>query len=313
MTRRVLMLGAGQVGTFAARAISDAGAFVVAADLDPAKGFFWRYGPKEDVPLLSADVLDAQTLSELIRSHDVDTIVLSAGLTGQSCTRDPKKAWLVNVQGTESVAEAARRTGIRRLVFISTFAVYGRPAVNRIDETTPLNPQSEYGRTKAAAESIAAGLREEGTSVLILRPCGTYGPLRLGMGSQSAQLIESLLVGALNGIELAIEASPTTSDEYVYIKDLARAVALATLTETNGPIHIFNVGAGKKTTAQELCASLREVVPGARFRVLTPEKPESAPIPPLDVSSIREALGFCPRFDLIKGFTDYVSEARLQP
>jgi nucleoside-diphosphate-sugar epimerase len=123
-------------------------------------------------------------------------------------------------------------------------------------------------------------------------------------------LMESLLIGGVNGIPLTIEGSAATSDEYIYIKDLARAVALATLAETSHQEIVFNVGAGKKTTLPELCASLQKAVPGAILKVVAPEEPEAPPLPPLDVSRIRKAFGFSPEFDLVKGFTDYVSEAR---
>jgi UDP-glucose 4-epimerase len=309
---RVLILGAGQVGTFAAGAIAQANAFVVAADLNPAPGYFARYGPKEDVELLTADILNPTAIRKLIETHVADTVVLTAGLTARDSANDLRKAWRVNVESAETVSRVALKTGVRRLVFLSTFAVYGRPQVNRIAESVPPQPQSEYGRTKLAAEAALTRLRDKGVDVRILRPCGTYGPLRLGMGSQSAKLFESLLVSAVNKIALKVHASSVAADEYIYVKDLGRAIALAALGSTDSPDFIFNVGTGRKVTARELCRSVRRVVPGARLSVETVEAEPTSPLAPLDVALIRKTFSFVPEFDLIAGLTDYIREARLK-
>src|SRR5713101_2626759 len=207
--QRVLVLGAGQVGTFAARAIAEQGVSIVAADLAPTPGYFARFGPVADAELVTADICDFDAITALIRTYTVDAIVLCAGLVGEACARDAQRAWEMNVHGARQVAQSALCTGVERLIFISSLAVYGRPAVDRICETVPLQPQSEYGRTKAAAEGILASFRDKGLDVRILRPCGTYGPLRLGMGSQSARFMESVLLCAVNRRELTIQASQT--------------------------------------------------------------------------------------------------------
>lgn len=309
---RVLILGAGQVGTFAAAAIARAGSFVVAADLTPAPGYFARYGPTGDVELLAVDILNAASITKLIRSYQVDTVVLTVGLTGRDSASDPVKARQLNIGSAETVGEVVCKTGVGRLVFLSTFAVYGHPSVKRITESVPPQPHSEYGRTKLAAEAALTRLRAKGIDLRILRPCGTYGPLRLGMGSQSAQLFESLLVGAVNKVALKVQAAPTTADEYVYVKDLGRAIALTALGSIESPDFIFNVGTGGKTTARELCRAVRRVVPGARVSIEAVDAEMSSPLPPLDVSLIRKTFGFVPEFNLVDGLTDYLREARLK-
>ncbi|HLA10552.1 MAG TPA: NAD(P)-dependent oxidoreductase [Pyrinomonadaceae bacterium] len=309
--RRVLILGAGQVGTFAASAIVRAGAFVVAADLTPAPGYFARYGPSEDVELLAADILNATSITKLIKTYKVDTVVLTAGLSGRESASNPIKAHRLNVESAETVGEVVRKTGVGRLVFLSTFAVYGNPSVQRITESVMPRPQSEYGRTKLAAEAALTGLRAKGVDVRILRPCGIYGPLRLGMGSQSARLFESLLVGAVNKLALKVQASSTTADEYLYVKDLGRAIAITALANVESSNFIFNAGAGRVTTARQLCQAVRLVVPGARVSIEAVDAETASPLP-LDVSLIRKTLGFEPEFSLVSGLTDYLREANLK-
>src|SRR5262249_6737713 len=146
-------LGAGQVGTFAARALAEEGATVVAADLDPAPGYFARFGPAEQAELVTADIRDTEAVRTIVEDPAVDTVVRCAGLVREACARDPQKAWEVNVDGAEHIAQTSLRTGVGRLVYLSSFAVYGQPGGARVPESAPLCPRSEYGRTKVAAEA----------------------------------------------------------------------------------------------------------------------------------------------------------------
>lgn len=310
----VLVLGAGQVGTFAARALATEGVPVIAADLAPALGYFARFGPPAGraAELVTVNIQDAEAIRALIKAHAVDALVLCAGPVGSACDLDPQKAWEINVDATRQVAETALYARMKRLVFISTLAVYGRPAVDSIAETVPVHPQFEYGRTKAAAENALLPFRDEGLDIRILRPCGVYGPLRIGLGSHSARFIESVLLHAVMRGEVTIQASHTTADEYLYVKDLGRAITLATLRDTNSPEFVFNVGLGRRTTAQELCLALRQVVPGVRVTIESMDEDQSRPMAPLNVSRIRDVFGFEPRYGLVEGLTDYFQIARFQ-
>lgn len=308
----ILVLGAGQVGTFAARAMEEQDASVIAADVRPAPGFFARFGPRGEVALVTADILDPSTISGLTEIDAVDAIVLCAGLVGQACSENPRKAWEINVLGARRVAEAAIKAGVRRLVFVSTFAVYGNPSIEQISETTPVSPRSEYGRTKAAAEEALIAFRNDDFEVRILRPCGTYGPLRLGRGSHSARFIEALLMRALRAKEVTLHSAPHGADEYIYVKDLGQAIALAALEDAFASEIVFNVGPGHKTSAWDLASVVQTVVPGSTISVEYTAPADPSPMPPLDVSRIRNSFGFEPRFNLANGFADYLSELGLE-
>lgn len=313
---RVLVLGAGQIGTFAARALAEAGCTVVAADLHPAFEYFARFGPCSGGKLVVADIVDSAALCALIKAHEVDAIVLSAGVTSGATVRARWEAWKTDVDGAAVVAAAAVATQVKRLIFVSSFAVYGRPAADLLTEMTPLAPLSEYGRRKLAAELALVPFGQRGLDIRILRPCGIYGPLRLGSGSHSGRFIEAVLRHASQGRDLTIRVSPTTTDEYLYVKDLARAIALVTLCDADRPALVFNVGAGKKTTAQDLCLALQQVVPNVSLTVETVDTNvdtnDDRPMPPLDVSRIRQFCGFAPQYSLAAGLADYLQEARLQ-
>jgi nucleoside-diphosphate-sugar epimerase len=120
-----------------------------------------------------------------------------------------------------------------------------------------------------------------------------------------------LLLYAINREPLTIEAEGDLPDEYLYIKDLARAVARAALCDGCSEDFIFNVGPGRITTIDDLCAAVRAVIPTACFTIRSrPGRMRSSA--PLDVSRVRAALGFEPQYLLVQGLSDYVHGEGLQ-
>lgn len=94
--------------------------------------------------------------------------------------------WRVNVEGTRALVDAAARSGIRRLIYFSTIAVYGKCRTGLVlDEDSPIAPDNWYSETKAEGEQIA---RAEVPSV-ILRLAAVYGP---GMKGNYPRLVRAL-------------------------------------------------------------------------------------------------------------------------
>jgi nucleoside-diphosphate-sugar epimerase len=106
-----------------------------------------------------------------------------------------KGRWLeyrrVNVDGTLVLARACRQAGVRRFVFVSSIAVYGR-AADRVDEHTPTRCEDDYGRSKLEAEdALRAELSGSETDWCILRPPAVYGPGGPGNISRLQALVAS--------------------------------------------------------------------------------------------------------------------------
>lgn len=314
LTSSVLVLGAGQVGTFAAQAMAEAGARVVAADVEPAPGYFSRYAPGVGREPAGLDMLDEGAVRRQLREHDIDVVILAAGLVGEACARHPARAWEINVEGAAAVTRASVLEGVRRIVFVSTLAVYGRPRVARIIETCSTVPASDYGRTKLAAELTMQGLVGDSVELQILRPCGVYGPLRMGRGSQSARFMEAAIMAATRSRRVEIAAAWADSAQYLYVKDLARALAACASSSVTSGSSIFNVAPPRATSAPELIAALNAVCPGvAATRVEPRTKQRDGQMPPLDGSLIARSLGFTPRYGLADGLLDYVRAAGFSP
>jgi UDP-glucose 4-epimerase len=302
----VLVLGAGHIGTFVARDLVAAGVQVVAADADPAPGYFWRFGPTQHAELVSLDLEDADGLRALVEDCRCAAIVLCAGVVGPACEIDPERAWRINVRSTAAVAALARQLKLR-LVFLSSLAVYGRGSTPALEEAGT-QPCSLYGRTKAAAERLLAAEWTAGLDVRIARPCGTFGPIRIGTGSQSARQIESILLTAIRYGEITLRGPAAGGTQYFYVKDLAKAITRLTLTDFDRRRVIVNVGPATRTTLHDLKSAIEAALPDVRVHTQIDDELDGASGPFVEVGLARDLLGFEPHYSLADGLGDYVRE-----
>ena len=129
------------------------------------------------VEALVGDVRDRAAVRHAVR--DCELVVHNAAAV--PVTRSSKEFQEVNTQGTMNVLEASLDSGVRKLVFVSSSAVYGIPCVTPITEATPISPFGDYGKSKAAAEKVCREFRERGLDISIIRPRTIVGPGRMGI------------------------------------------------------------------------------------------------------------------------------------
>lgn len=170
---RVLVTGGtGFFGANLVRNLSRRGHFVRVLDCVPLAG------RAESVEMVTGDVRDAELVAGA--AEDVDYIVHCVAV--QPVSRSRRSVFKdVNVTGTRNVLDAARRHAVRRVVHVSSSAVYGLPRETPITEATPFNPVCDYGRSKVASERLCRRARSQGQDVVILRPRVLLGEGRLGI------------------------------------------------------------------------------------------------------------------------------------
>src|SRR4051794_40977406 len=146
--------GAGYIGAHVLRALHEAGENVVVLD-DLSTGD--RSRVPAGVPLVVASVLDGRRVTEAMREHAVDGVIHLAGKKAvEESVRYPLRYYHENAEGVRTLLQAMADTGIRRLVFSSSAAVYGVPATPLVGEGAPAAPQSPYGRSKLMGEWMVA-------------------------------------------------------------------------------------------------------------------------------------------------------------
>ena len=287
--RTVLVTGAtGAVGPQVVRACQAAGYAVRALSVDvPDVGVL---PPGVDVRV--GDVCDRHTVRTAVAG--VEVVVHLAALLHQFDSGADLEAEYerVNVGGTDNVVHAAIADGVRRVVLLSTIAVYGPSSQRPSDENTPPNPDTAYGRTKLAAERVVLAAERGG------RPIGTV--------LRSAAAYGSRVKGNYRRLALAIArhrfvplGPGTNRRTLVHDHDLARAVILACKHPAAAGA-VFNVSDGAVHTLAEIVAAIHRAVGRRppRFRV---------PLP-----AARAALGVCESAARLAGVRPPVSRALLR-
>src|SRR5262245_35681375 len=144
--------GAGYVGSFAVRALLRRGEPVIVLD-DLSRGH--RETVPDGVPLLVADLRHRRACEKALAGRDFDVVLHFAAnaYVGES-VRDPRRYWENNLGGTLNLLALMLDRGVKRLVFSSTCAVYGEPALTILTEDLPHDPVNPYGRSKATVEAV---------------------------------------------------------------------------------------------------------------------------------------------------------------
>ncbi|MFD9477530.1 MULTISPECIES: NAD-dependent epimerase/dehydratase family protein [Streptomyces] len=254
------------------------------------------------VSRLNADLLDPVAMLRAVA--DVDAVCHLAALTrvrhSQEAPGDYRRlnSGAVTTLLDALVQEHSRSERWRPLVFLSSGAVYGggdRP----LRETDPVAPRSVYGATKLAAErEVAARTGTGAFGAATLRLFSAAGLTTTGIGPDPSTVISQTLLAAQRGHAVSVNGDGGTVRDFVHVRDVADAVALALAASRQGEARTYNLGAAAATIRQ-IVETAREVT-GRSIPVehrLT--HPGDAPRLVADTRAARTELGWKPtRSDL---------------
>ncbi len=247
--------GAGFIGSHLVEQLRSAGDEPVALDnLSSGR----RENLPPDVKLIEADVLDEE-LFRIVADGRFDAIVHLAGQTMVNASlADPVFDARQNILGTLQVLEAARRGGVRRIVFASTAASYGDVPESELPilETRSLAPLSFYGLSKVAAERYLAMYRATfGLDYVVLRFANVYGE-RQGEGGEGGVI--SIFARAIAaGEDIAVFGDGGQTRDFVYAGDIAAGIRAALLTAS--PNTAYNLSTAAQTSLREIINILSHV------------------------------------------------------
>ena len=267
MTTWLVTGGAGYIGSHVVRALLASGREVVVYD-DFSAGL--RHRVPSGVPVVEADVSDPAALAHALRGHGIDGVVhLAAKKAAGESVHLPLHYYRENVGGLLTVLEAMEGTGVSRLVYSSSAAVYGTPDVNPVTEDAVLRPESPYGETKVVGEWMA---RDAGTawglSWAALRYFNVAGAGADELGDNSVNNLVPMVLRALEDgrrPQIFGDDYPTPDGtcvrDYIHVQDLADAhVAAAGRCEDGGRADVLNVGRGVGSSVREVIDMIAEVV-----------------------------------------------------
>ncbi|KPL77018.1 epimerase [Ornatilinea apprima] len=252
-----------------------------------------------EVRFTRGDINDRPKLWTLLQ--DVDCVYhLAARVLVQESVLYPREYNQVNVGGTVTLMEAMRDVGVRRVVFISSGAIYGNQSVQPVREKFAPRPHSPYAVSKLAAEYYVRTIGELwGMETVCLRVFNAYGPGQQ-MPPVYTPVIPNFLRQALMNGTLVIHGDGKQTRDYAYIDDVVRAMVAAS---TAPDIHhdIINVGSGVETSVLDLANLVCEVTGKQPEIVINPRNAGGPGRLCADLSLAREKLGFEPRLSLTAG------------
>jgi UDP-glucose 4-epimerase len=252
-----------------------------------------------DVLFTRGDVNDRPKLWTLLQ--DVDCVYhLAARVSVPESVLYPREYNAVNVGGTVSLMEAMRDVGVRRVVFISSGAVYGDPASQPLQESATPNPRSPYAVSKLAAEYYVRTIGDLwGIETVCLRVFNAYGPGQ-HLPPSHPPVIPNFLRQAMRGGTLVMNGDGAQTRDYVYVDDVVSAM-LAASTAPGINHLVINVGSGKETSIRDLVRLVMEVT-GTDAEVINNLRTDvGVSRMRADLSLARDKLGYSPHFSLEAG------------
>jgi UDP-glucose 4-epimerase len=298
---------AGFLGSTLANTLVKAGHQVRGLD-DLSTGDPARLNPS--ILFTRGDVQDRPKLWTLLQ--DVECIYhLAARVSVQESILYPREYNQVNVGGTVSMMEAMRDVGVRRVVFVSSGAVYGEQQTQPVAESATPNPDSPYAVSKLSAEYYVRTIGALwGIETVILRVFNAYGPGQ-PLPAAHAPVVARFLRQAAGGGSLVVHNGGYQTRDYIYIDDAVECLAAAA-TAPKVDRKIINVGSGMETSVLSLADQILRLVRQGEV-LKTPYEEGGVSHLCADITLARDLLGFRPRISLAEGLRlTYERDPRFQ-
>jgi UDP-glucose 4-epimerase len=299
--RSIVTGGAGFIGSNLVDALLERGHEVTVLDnLSTGKRENLDAATAAGADLQVVDIRDAGAVETVFEQARPEVVFhLGAQIDIRVAVADPTFDASINVLGTIAVLEAARKTGVRRIVNTSTGGgLYGDAELLPTPETYEIAPMAPYGQSKLSAEGYCAlYTRLHGISSVSLRYGNVYGPRQDVHGEAGVVAIFCGLL--IEGKTPTIYGDGRQTRDWVEVSDVVGANLLAADSEIIGPV---NIGHGQETSVVDLVQALNEVSGKPPLEpTFAPQRPGEIARSCLDVSRAKHDLGWEPQVQLRDG------------
>ena len=288
--------GLGQVGSYLTEELSQNDHNHVTV-LDNFSSNIKDFVVPQDVTVIKGDIRNKELVDKLVSKNDV-IIHTAAQISVINSIENPIYDADINISGTLNLLDAAKRSDIKRFIYISSAAVYGEPVYLPIDEKHPTNPMSPYGLSKLTGERYAMlfhSLYE--LPVVSLRLFNIYSP-RQNPNSPYSGVITKFIECVKTDRSPVIFGDGNQTRDFVSIYDVVDVVVKC--IECDDAVgEVFNVGTGVATTVNELAGFCSEMEPEYR-------EAQSGDIRDsyTDVDKLRDLVGCVPAQSLENGLKE---------
>ncbi|ELY63464.1 dTDP-glucose 4,6-dehydratase [Natrinema versiforme] len=209
---------------------------------------------------VEGSICDRERVEELV--SDADAIVNFAAESHVDRSIEGAAPFVeTNVEGTQTLLDAAVDADVDRFLQISTDEVYGQILDGTFSEEDLLNPRNPYAATKASADLLAKSYETtHGLPVLITRTCNNFGPRQ-----HTEKLIPKFIRNAAAGDELPVYGDGSNVREWIYVEDNCEALDL--VLREGEPGEVYNIGSGEERTNLEVTEAILDAVGGSEDQI----------------------------------------------
>ena len=252
-----------------------------------------------DVEVIEGDICDPDAVGRAIEG--VELVYHEAAIPSVSrSVNDPVASNRANVGGTVQVLDAARRAGVRKLVYAESSSAYGDTEVlTKVETMTPM-PLSPYAISKLAGEHYVTVFgRLYGFETVSLRYFNVFGP-RQDPFSQYAAVIPLFITRVLRGERPTIYGDGGQSRDFTYIDNVVEGNILAATSGAGGG-EAFNIACGDRLTVNGLLEAVNGILGASVTPVHAEPRPGDIRHSTADHGKARRILGFEPRVPFLEG------------
>jgi UDP-glucose 4-epimerase len=306
----------GMTGLHTAKLLLQEGLDVVGYDnnRDGELAFYRELEPK--IPFVWGDIVHFGHLLQTVEEYGVEHIIHLAALRNEVLYKAmPTELLRVNISGLTNILELARIGKIKRVIFASSAAVYGKldDPHRSIPEDAPLDPKGIYANSKAMCESLCRAYRNVyGADVCVLRPSRVYGRLANLDTLEFGNPISSFVGKLLRGKSIMEKSGADFGGDFTYVPDVAFGCYRALVAE-RPQSWIFNISSGIFYRLSDVAAALAEIFPKARISIGPGKHPYISQSPmrgPLDIGRAQKELSFNVALDLKGALEHFIENLR---
>jgi len=246
------------------------------------------------------DIRD-KSIADIFLNEKPDIIIHNAAqISVPNSIEDPFEDSSINITGSINVLEAARLSGVKKIIYPASAAIFGEPQYLPVDENHPLNMISPYGITKHTVEHYLYTYKQlYNIDYTVLRYSNVYGPRQdsTGEGGVVSIFCERLLKGE----NVNIYGDGEQIRDFVYVKDVAEANLIAIKSSNNG---IYNVCTNTKTTVNSLFYCINDILNKNITPIYKDPRDGDIRYSYMTYEKIKRELNWKPKYSLMDGIKE---------
>jgi dTDP-glucose 4,6-dehydratase len=224
----------------------------------------------ERLTFVQGDIRDPELVGDVVAEVDVIVNAAAESHVEKSIEEGASEFVTTNVEGTQILLDAIRRTPVERFILISSSEVYGTAEHDPMDEEHPLNPRSPYAATKAGGDRLAYSyFVTYGLPVVIVRPFNNYGPYQ-----HPEKVVPRFITQALSGEPLTIHGDGHASRDWLFVDDAAEGIEAVIAADVDSIAgEVINLATGTDISVAEIADVVLDALGKPRsLKTHTPER-----------------------------------------